>query len=112
MVLGALMAVCVVLEGPGNKLDFCIFWDLPLGPQDPVLMELEGKKVASWGPVTTSIKTTNTILLVFKTPSLQTATCKDKYTRLHDTRLQRASSAWWPLTSRGWRIYIYTISPY
>ena len=34
-------------HSPGNKLDFCIFWDLPLEPQDPVLMELEGKKVAS-----------------------------------------------------------------
>ena len=45
MVLGALMAVCVVLEGPGNKLDFCTFWDLPLGPQDSEHMEVDGKNL-------------------------------------------------------------------
>ena len=45
-----------VLE-TGWNLD--VFWDLPLGPQDPGNMELEGKKFHPWGPATYSIKTNN-----------------------------------------------------
>ena len=77
MVWGALRGVFVVLEDPGNTLEFRCILGPPLGPQDSEHMELEGKTVDPWGPVTTSIKTTNTILLVFKTASLRTATCKD-----------------------------------
>ena len=42
--MGALRAVCVVLEGPGNTLEFRCILGPPLGPQDSEHMELEGKK--------------------------------------------------------------------
>ena len=45
MVLGALRAVCVVLEGPGNWLCFYGILGPPLGPQDSEDMDLGGKKV-------------------------------------------------------------------
>ena len=45
MVLGALRAVCVVLEGPGNMLEFRCILGPPLGPQDSENMEVGGKKV-------------------------------------------------------------------
>ena len=40
---------------------FYVFWDPPLGAQDPGNMDLGGKKLDPWGPVTTSIKTNHTI---------------------------------------------------
>ena len=45
LVLGALTAVCVVLEGPGNTLEFRCILGHYLGPQDSEHMELEGKKL-------------------------------------------------------------------
>ena len=42
-VLGALRAVCVVLEGPGNWLCFYGILGPPLGPQDSEDMDLGGK---------------------------------------------------------------------
>ena len=45
MVFGALRAVCVVLEGPGNRLEFWCILGSPLGPQDSEKMEVGGKKL-------------------------------------------------------------------
>ena len=105
IVLGALRAVCVVLEGPGNTLEFRCILESPLGPQDPGNMELEGETLFfhPWGPATISIKTIP-YCWFSRLQAYKQLPARINDTRLHDTRLQRASSAWWPLTSRGRRI--------
>ena len=78
MVLGALRAVCVVLEGPGNWLCFYGILGPPLGPQDPGNMELGGKSSVRGAQQPTQSRLSIPFGLVFKTANLQTATCKIK----------------------------------
>ena len=73
MVLGALRAVCVVLEGPGNRLEFLCILGSPLGPQDSENMELEGKNLILGPRRQTKSRTPTSFGLVFR---LQAQDCK------------------------------------